>query len=117
MEASVECSRFSRTRVIKSLQYSDLKLEVRLALGACSLSFHSPRDFSLMDSDNSSPLEFIFLGTGTSSSLPHLDCLTAPPEKKPCRTCLSTLTPDGKKNIRRNTSGVMRIKGKDGKMA
>jgi hypothetical protein len=61
--------------------------------------------------------EFILLGTGTSSSLPHLDCLTAPPTKKPCRTCLSTLTPEGKKNKRRNTSGVFRVKGKDGKLA
>lgn len=46
------------------------------------------------------PVELIFLGTGTSSTLPHLDCLTAPPDAKPCRTCLSTLYPEGKKNIR-----------------
>ncbi|CAL1696278.1 unnamed protein product [Somion occarium] len=61
------------------------------------------------------PVELIFLGTGTSSSLPHVDCLTAPPGAKPCRTCLSTLKPEGKKNIRRNTSVAMRIPGKDGK--
>ncbi|KAH0838541.1 hypothetical protein J3R83DRAFT_6860 [Lanmaoa asiatica] len=61
-------------------------------------------------------IELIFLGTGTSSSIPHLDCLTAPPSKEPCRTCLSTLTPEGKKNIRRNTSAVVRVPaGKDGK--
>ncbi|TFY83986.1 hypothetical protein EWM64_g46 [Hericium alpestre] len=60
-------------------------------------------------------IELIFLGTGTSSSLPHLDCLTAPPEAIPCRTCLSTLTPEGKKNIRRNTSAVLRIDCKDGR--
>lgn len=69
------------------------------------------------DDSSTTSTEFIFLGTGTSSSLPHLDCLTAPPGKKPCRTCLSTLTPEGKKNIRRNTSAVMRIKGKDEQMA
>lgn len=46
------------------------------------------------------PVEVIFLGTGTSSTLPHVDCLTAPPDSKPCRTCLSTLYPEGKKNIR-----------------
>lgn len=77
------------------------------------------------------PVELIFLGTGTSSSLPHVDCLTAPPDAKPCKTCLSTLYPDGKKNIRvrrarpcqndwltrhtqRNTSAVLRVRGSDG---
>ncbi|KAG6335629.1 hypothetical protein ID866_3465 [Astraeus odoratus] len=57
-------------------------------------------------------IELLFLGTGTSSSVPHLECLTAPPEKKPCNTCLSTLTPEGKKNIRRNTSVALRFTGK-----
>ncbi|KAG9314608.1 PRELI-like family-domain-containing protein [Chiua virens] len=60
-------------------------------------------------------IELIFLGTGTSSSIPNLHCLTAPASKKPCRTCLSTLTPEGKKNIRRNTSAVVRVTAKDGK--
>ncbi|KAH9968723.1 beta-lactamase-like protein [Russula dissimulans] len=60
-------------------------------------------------------IEFIFLGTGTSGSLPNVSCLTAPESDAPCKTCLSTLTPQGKKNIRRNTSAVMRIEGKDGK--
>ncbi|PCH33347.1 hypothetical protein WOLCODRAFT_111660 [Wolfiporia cocos MD-104 SS10] len=71
-----------------------------------SLDFRLPRI--------SAPVELIFLGTGTSSSIPHVDCLTAPPGAKPCRTCLSTLTPEGKKNIRRNTSAVFRTRGKDG---
>lgn len=80
------------------------------------------------------PVELIFLGTGTSSTVPHVDCLTAPPDAKPCKTCLSTLYPEGKRNIRvraapsalssmprmtyplpqRNTSVVMRIRGTDG---
>ncbi|KAF8845359.1 hypothetical protein BDN67DRAFT_987068 [Paxillus ammoniavirescens] len=64
---------------------------------------------------NSPEIEFIFLGTGTSSSIPHVDCLTAPPDKKPCKTCLLTLRPEGKKNIRRNTSAAVRITGKGGK--
>ncbi|KAI0932604.1 hypothetical protein AcW1_000320 [Taiwanofungus camphoratus] len=70
-----------------------------------SLDFHSPAF--------TNPVELIFLGTGTSSSLPHVDCLTAPPGRKPCRTCLSTLTPEGKKNIRRNTSVAMRLRGQN----
>ncbi|EMD41644.1 hypothetical protein CERSUDRAFT_110218 [Gelatoporia subvermispora B] len=58
--------------------------------------------------------ELIFLGTGTSSSIPHVDCLTRPPDARPCLTCLSTLTPAGKRNIRRNTSAVVRVRGCDG---
>ncbi|CCM00313.1 uncharacterized protein FIBRA_02343 [Fibroporia radiculosa] len=69
-------------------------------------------DFTSPSFDSSA--ELIFLGTGTSSSLPHVDCLTAPPGAKPCRTCLSTLTPEGKKNIRRNTSAAVRLRAKDG---
>jgi phosphoribosyl 1,2-cyclic phosphodiesterase len=75
------------------------------------------------DSDNSPLLvqpapgiELIFLGSGTSGSLPNVSCLTAPETATPCKTCLSTVRPDGKKNIRRNTSTVMRIEGKDGEM-
>ncbi|PIL26300.1 hypothetical protein GSI_12056 [Ganoderma sinense ZZ0214-1] len=60
------------------------------------------------------PVELIFLGTGPSATLPHVDCLTAPPGAKPCRTCLSTLTPEGRKNKRRNTSAVLRVRGQDG---
>lgn len=45
-------------------------------------------------------VEVILLGTGTSSTVPHVDCLTAPPGAKKCKTCWSTLYPEGKKNIR-----------------
>ena len=61
--------------------------------------------------------ELIFLGTGTSSSVPTVSCLTASPDElPPCRTCLSTLTPEGKKNIRRNTSAALRITATDGRL-
>ncbi|KAF8446214.1 beta-lactamase-like protein [Boletus edulis BED1] len=76
----------------------------------------SPDDTSTQPSTQNPEIELIFLGTGTSTSIPHVACLTAPPSKKPCRTCLSTLTPEGKRNIRRNTSAVVRVTaGKDGK--
>jgi len=61
------------------------------------------------------PFDLIFLGTGTSGSVPNISCLTAPPEQEPCRTCLSTLTPEGKKNIRRNTSAIVRVDDADGR--
>lgn len=60
-------------------------------------------------------VELLFLGTGTSSSLPYIGCLTAPSNRRPCKTCLSTLTPEGKQNIRRNTSVALRVTGKDQK--
>ncbi|KAG8982238.1 hypothetical protein FRB90_006927 [Tulasnella sp. 427] len=50
--------------------------------------------------------EFIFNGTGTSGSLPSIECVTDP--NSTCKTCPSTRTPEGKKNIRRNTSGILR---------
>ncbi|KAJ7770886.1 beta-lactamase-like protein [Mycena maculata] len=69
----------------------------------------------------SSPVEVIFLGTGTSSGVPHIDCITAhaipgSSERPPCRACLSTIdgSAEGKKNIRRNTSIVVRMPGKEG---
>ncbi|KAF6766506.1 beta-lactamase-like protein [Ephemerocybe angulata] len=77
------------------------------------MTFTAPQTSPETTSDD---IDFIFLGTGTSSSLPHIECLTEPAEssKPPCRSCLSTLHPEGKKNIRRNTGAVLRVKGKDG---
>ncbi|KAJ6604209.1 beta-lactamase-like protein [Mycena vulgaris] len=70
---------------------------------------------------SSHPIEVVFLGTGTSSSVPSIDCITAhaipgSSERPPCRTCLSTIdgSAEGKKNIRRNTSVVLRMPGKQG---
>ncbi|RDX56205.1 hypothetical protein OH76DRAFT_1396546 [Lentinus brumalis] len=60
------------------------------------------------------PVELILLGTGTSSTLPHVDCLTRPPTVKQCRACTATLRPDGRKNKRGNTSAVLRVRGRDG---
>lgn len=57
-------------------------------------------------------VEIIFLGTGTSSSVPTIACLTNPKKKK-CQVCLSTQTPEGIKNNRRNTSLVVRYRKHD----
>ncbi|KAJ6626845.1 beta-lactamase-like protein [Mycena sp. CBHHK59/15] len=72
-------------------------------------------------SSSAFPIEVVFLGTGTSSSVPHIDCITAhaipgSSERPPCRTCLSTIdgSVEGKKNIRRNTSIALRIPGDKG---
>ncbi|KAF7310573.1 Lactamase-B domain-containing protein [Mycena chlorophos] len=65
--------------------------------------------------------DIVFLGTGTSSSVPSIVCVTAnaipgSSDEPPCRTCLAAIdgTPEGKKNVRRNTSIVFRTPGKDG---
>jgi hypothetical protein len=51
-------------------------------------------------------------GTGTSGALPSIACLTSP--EKGCKCCRSTLDPTdplGRKNVRRNTSAILRIRG------
>ncbi|KAL8276368.1 hypothetical protein RQP46_011213 [Phenoliferia psychrophenolica] len=56
-------------------------------------------------------LELYLLGTGTSSAVPSIGCLTSPTTG--CYCCRSTLPsstdPSGKYNIRRNTGAVLRI--------
>lgn len=59
-------------------------------------------------------LELLMLGTGTSSGLPSIGCLTS---DKGCFCCRSTLDKDdveARKNLRRNTSAVLRIPDKQG---
>lgn len=85
----------------------------------CEILLTSSPTFRLMPTayqqESTPSFDLIFLGTGTSGSVPNISCLTAPPEAEPCRTCLSTLIPEGKKNIRRNTSAVVRADGVDGR--
>ncbi|RUS33546.1 beta-lactamase-like protein [Jimgerdemannia flammicorona] len=52
--------------------------------------------------------EIIFIGTGTSSCIPTVPCLTA--DNPNCSVCLSTLTPNGQKNLRKNTSLLIRVR-------
>lgn len=68
----------------------------------------------------SSDLEFIFHGTGCSSALPYATCLTTSltnPSGIACRSCRETIdgTPEGGKNTRGNTGGVIRKRTDDGK--
>ena len=74
-----------------------------------------------MTASSTSPLpstseihDFIFLGTGTSSTVPSIACLTDP--EKGCYCCRSTLAPGGEKNRRRNTSAIARIRKSDGEL-
>lgn len=49
----------------------------------------------------------IFLGTGTSSQVPTIGCLTDPESK--CRVCPSSLHMETQKNRRRNTSALITL--------
>ncbi|KAJ2584188.1 hypothetical protein GGH95_000553 [Coemansia sp. RSA 1836] len=56
--------------------------------------------------------EVIFLGSGTSACIPVVPCITSNYEK--CKACKLSLTPEGSKNRRRNTSLLVRIDHADG---
>ncbi|KIJ45707.1 hypothetical protein M422DRAFT_166522 [Sphaerobolus stellatus SS14] len=58
--------------------------------------------------------EFIFHGTGSSGSIPAIGCITSKAGLENCQTCASSLTPEGRKNNRRNTGGIFRIPRSDG---
>ncbi|KAJ1896431.1 hypothetical protein LPJ81_004746 [Coemansia sp. IMI 209127] len=57
--------------------------------------------------------EVIFLGTGTSETVPTITCLLEDSPK--CKTCALAMTVEGKKNLRRNTSMLVRIDHPDGR--
>lgn len=58
-------------------------------------------------------LELLFLGTGTSSAIPSIGCLTSPDGCYCCKSTLDLNDPAGRKNIRKNTSAVLRIPSKE----
>jgi hypothetical protein len=83
-----------------------------------------------MTAPSSPDIDLLILGSGTSSSIPLLSCLTSPPGPADtgCHCCRSTLpsylnaperTPAERHlaegNKRRNTSGLLRIRGGDGR--
>ncbi|KAJ1938581.1 hypothetical protein FBU59_004395, partial [Linderina macrospora] len=57
--------------------------------------------------------EIIFLGTGTSGCIPNIPCITS--DNPDCTVCKYSLTPEGAKNQRRNTSLLIRIDHDDGR--
>ncbi|KIY52801.1 hypothetical protein FISHEDRAFT_34626 [Fistulina hepatica ATCC 64428] len=63
--------------------------------------------------------EFIFMGTGTSSCIPNLHCITQVPGDPgyPCKACFAAVTPEGRKNARRNTGAVFRLPRRQGHSA
>ncbi|GAA5986872.1 hypothetical protein JCM10908_000934 [Rhodotorula pacifica] len=66
-------------------------------------------------SSSSSPqskLSFTFLGTGGSSALPLISCVTKPDQA--CSSCFDTIWDPNSRNIRANTGGVIRVPQSDG---
>ncbi|KAJ2161089.1 hypothetical protein GGF46_001760 [Coemansia sp. RSA 552] len=57
--------------------------------------------------------KLIFMGTGTSGSIPNIPCITSNNSK--CRVCKLALTPEGAKNRRRNTSLLVCADHPDGR--
>ncbi|KAI8138473.1 beta-lactamase-like protein [Fennellomyces sp. T-0311] len=53
-------------------------------------------------------VDIIFVGTGTSGAVPNVSCLTDPVPK--CKVCLSAMTPEGRKNMKKNTSMIVRYR-------
>ena len=64
----------------------------------------------LPETDRDAQFEFMFVGTGTSSAVPILPCITDPEQR--CKTCLSSAEED----TRGNTSAVVQAKAGDGAM-
>ncbi|KAF8602354.1 hypothetical protein BDV93DRAFT_494878 [Ceratobasidium sp. AG-I] len=64
----------------------------------------------MSDPDVTSPkstFELIFHGTGCSSSIPNITCVTSKPVQ--CETCAASFVSEGWKNKRRNTGGIVRL--------
>ncbi|KAJ2087911.1 hypothetical protein IW138_004609 [Coemansia sp. RSA 986] len=57
--------------------------------------------------------EVMFLGTGTSGTVPNIMCLLE--DNPTCKTCTTAVTAEGHKNRRRNTSMLVRIDHPDGR--
>ncbi|KAI8321341.1 hypothetical protein GQ54DRAFT_298076 [Martensiomyces pterosporus] len=57
--------------------------------------------------------EIIFLGSGTSGCIPNIPCITS--NDPNCQVCKLSVTPEGWKNRRRNTSLLVRIDHPDGR--
>lgn len=72
-------------------------------------------DLKIDDSDVD--IKFVFVGTGTSTGLPHAQCYLAKNIRDACRACKACYPdadPKGYKNKRANTGAAMKIKDKHG---
>ncbi|KAI9230450.1 MAG: beta-lactamase-like protein [Piptocephalis tieghemiana] len=58
-------------------------------------------------------VEIVILGSGTSGGVPNITCITSPTSPT-CQVCHSSLTPEGRKNLRRNTSILIRYAPPEG---
>ncbi|KAG2216504.1 hypothetical protein INT45_013082 [Circinella minor] len=56
-------------------------------------------------------VDVVFVGTGTSGAVPNVSCLTDPKQK--CKVCTSAMTPEGQKNMKKNTSMIVRYRKND----
>lgn len=71
----------------------------------------NPRPTSMTaKSDGPTTTEVLFMGTGTSSGLPLVACLTRPPNEPQCACCTATRSLNGRKNVRGNTGIVTRCR-------
>ncbi|PVU89148.1 hypothetical protein BB561_005521 [Smittium simulii] len=61
---------------------------------------------------SSKVIQLLFLGSGTSGGIPSVPCLVK--QNKTCGVCLSSMTEEGKKNKRRNTSLLVKIQTPEG---
>src|SRR5258708_6737409 len=70
-----------------------------------------PRPTSMTaKSEGQTTTEVLFMGTGTSSGLPLVACLTRPPNEPQCACCTATRALNGGKNVRGNTGIVTRCR-------
>lgn len=95
--ATVSADRICRSIKISREKKQLLPSQPRLTLMTIeALSIHEPSVKSL-----------IFLGTGTSSQVPVIGCLTNASSR--CKVCPSALHPETRKNRRRNTSALITL--------
>ncbi|CAN8076984.1 unnamed protein product [Agarophyton chilense] len=67
---------------------------------------------SVSKSFSDSPNEFIVLGSGVSTSIPKINCITRPSEEKPCLVCRKAFEDPFSKERRNNVCALVRHSGR-----